>query len=171
VWVCIVCMRCMLESVCVWVCILYVLYLLYLSIYVSMYLSMCMYVKEGCLGMYCMYCPYVCVCKMKCSLFIHVTIFLFLVLFFSFSFLFLFFFFSFSFSCLFCVGLDRAASLSVLTGVYFLLSLLWFLMLPHSILELEVVGQACVPSYVRRFDLPVGKAYQMYDAIVVGCMG
>lgn len=40
--------------------------------------------------------------------------------------------------------------------------------MPQSVLEVEVVKQAGVHTYSRKFELPVGKAYKMYDAIMCG---
>jgi len=44
----------------------------------------------------------------------------------------------------------------------------WFLIMPQSVLEIEVVKQSGMDTYMRKFELPVGKAYQMYDAVMRG---
>ena len=41
-----------------------------------------------------------------------------------------------------------------------------FLIMPQSVLEVEIVKQAGMKSYKRTFELPVGKAYKMYDSIM-----
>lgn len=60
------------------------------------------------------------------------------------------------------------ASFFVLTGCFLFVALLWFLLMPQSVLEVEIVKQAGMETYTRTFELPVGKAYKMYDSIMRG---
>ena len=38
----------------------------------------------------------------------------------------------------------------------------------RQVLEVEIVKQAGMETYTRTFELPVGKAYKMYDSIMRG---
>jgi hypothetical protein len=58
------------------------------------------------------------------------------------------------------------ASFHVLFGAFHFVALLWFLRMPQSVLEVEIVKQTGMDTYMRKFKLPVGKAYQMYDGIM-----
>lgn len=60
------------------------------------------------------------------------------------------------------------ASFFVLTGCFLFVALLWFLLMPQSVLEVEIVKQAGMETYTRTFEMPVGKAYKMYDSIMRG---
>lgn len=60
------------------------------------------------------------------------------------------------------------ASFHVLFGAFLFVALLWFLLMPQSVLEVEIVKQSGIDTYMRKFELPVGKAYQMYDGIMRG---
>ena len=37
-----------------------------------------------------------------------------------------------------------------------------------QVLEIEIIKQAGIETYTRTFELPVGKAYKMYDSIMRG---
>jgi len=60
------------------------------------------------------------------------------------------------------------ASFHVLFGCFLFVALLWFLLMPQSVLEVEISKQAGIATYTRKFELPVGKAYKMYDGIMRG---
>ena len=38
----------------------------------------------------------------------------------------------------------------------------------EQVLEIEIIKQAGIETYTRTFELPVGKAYKMYDSIMRG---
>jgi len=61
-----------------------------------------------------------------------------------------------------------AASFCVVIGCFLFVALMWFLIMPQSVLEVEVVKQAGMDTYVRKFELPARKAYAMYDSIMRG---
>jgi len=63
------------------------------------------------------------------------------------------------------------ASVLVLFGTFLFLALLFFLMCPQSVLEVEFVKQAGVKSYSKKFTYPVRQAYHMHDAIMQGRFG
>ena len=58
------------------------------------------------------------------------------------------------------------ASFCVLVGCFFFVALLWFLIMPQSVLEIEIIKQAGIETYTRTFEMPVGDAYKMYDGIM-----
>jgi len=60
------------------------------------------------------------------------------------------------------------ASLCVLLGGFLFVALLWFLLVPQSTLEIEIVKQAGTASYFKKFECPVLEAYHAYDAIMSG---
>jgi hypothetical protein len=60
------------------------------------------------------------------------------------------------------------ASAHVIVGCFLFVALLWFLLMPQSVLEIEIIKQAGIETYTRTFELPVGKAYKMYDSIMRG---
>lgn len=59
-----------------------------------------------------------------------------------------------------------ASSVCVVSGCALLLALLYFLIFPQSVLEIQIAKQACIGSYKKRFSMPVATAYKMYDAII-----
>lgn len=63
------------------------------------------------------------------------------------------------------------ASVLVLFGTFLFLALLFFLMCPQSVLEIEFVKQAGVKSYSKKFTYPVRQAYHMHDAVMQGRFG
>jgi len=60
------------------------------------------------------------------------------------------------------------ASLFVLLGGFLFVALLWFLLVPQSTLEIEIVKQAGTATYYKKFECPVLEAYHAYDAIMSG---
>jgi len=63
------------------------------------------------------------------------------------------------------------ASAFVILGAFLFCALLFFLMCPQSVLEVEFVKQAGTSSYSLKFAYPVGLAYAMHDAIMQGRFG
>ena len=63
------------------------------------------------------------------------------------------------------------ASVLVIFGAFLFVALLFFLMCPQSVLEVEFVKQAGVKSYSLKFAYPVRQAYHMHDAIMQGRFG
>jgi len=63
------------------------------------------------------------------------------------------------------------SSALVLFGVFLFAALLFFLMCPQSVLEVEMVKQAGTKSYSLKFEYPVRLAYKMHDAIMQGRFG
>jgi len=64
--------------------------------------------------------------------------------------------------------IQMVASLFVLLGGFFLIALLWFILVPQSTLEIEIVKQAGSATYIKKFECPVLEAYKAYDAIMSG---
>ncbi|EKX40962.1 hypothetical protein GUITHDRAFT_142362 [Guillardia theta CCMP2712] len=60
------------------------------------------------------------------------------------------------------------SSIMVLFGAFLFVALLWFLLVPQSVLEVEYVKQAGVKTYTKKFELPVREAYLMHDHIMRG---